>query len=146
MEHQVTISLDEEEVNSLPKREQSFLVNIFFFFFQSSNKDTDIPMWKKLTIATKITPAEDENKNNVSSKAVVKNDNIIINVSKPSNDKAKKRPDPVIRASNSVSNQDFLALAVIEGNLSKVQSVVEAYTALLGISYCRNKIEISLPT
>ena len=56
------------------------------------------------------------------------------------------RPDPVIRASNSVSNQDFLALAVIEGNLSKVQSVVEAYTALLGsISYCRN-IEISLPT
>ena len=135
MEHQVTISLDEEEVNSLPKREQSFLVNIFFFFFQSSNKDTDIPMWKKLTIATKITPAEDENKNNVSSKAVlVKNDNnIIINVSKPSNDKAKKRPDPVIRASNSVSNQDFLALAVIEGNLSKVQSVVEAYTALLGM-------------
>ena len=92
-------------------------------------------MWKKLTIATKITPAEDENKNNVSSKAVlVKNDNnIIINVSKPSNDKAKKRPDPVIRASNSVSNQDFLALAVIEGNLSKVQSVVEAYTALLGM-------------
>ena len=103
-------------------------------------------MWKKLTIATKITPSEDENKNNGSSKAV-KNDknNIIINVSKPSNDKAK-RPDPVIRASNSVSNQDFLALAVIEGNLSKVQSVVEAYTALLGISYCRNEIEISLPT
>ena len=89
-------------------------------------------MWKKLTIATKITPSEDENKNNGSSKAV-KNDknNIIIHVSKPSNDKAK-RPDPVIRASNSVSNQDFLALAVIEGNLSKVQSVVEAYTALLG--------------
>ena len=103
-------------------------------------------MWKKLTIATKITPSEDENKNNGSSKAV-KNDknNIIIHVSKPSNDKAK-RPDPVIRASNSVSNQDFLALAVIEGNLSKVQSVVEAYTALLGISYCRNKIEISLTT
>ena len=86
-------------------------------------------MWKKLTVATKITPTEDD-KNNVP-KVVVKNDNIIINVSKPSNDKAK-RPDPVIRASNSVSNQDFLALAVIEGNLSKVQSVVEAYTALLG--------------
>ena len=86
-------------------------------------------MWKKLTIATKITPTEDD-KNNVPK--AVKNDNIIINVSKPSNDKAK-RPDPVIRASNSVSNQDFLALAVIEGNLSKVQSVVEAYTALLGM-------------
>lgn len=47
--------------------------------------------------------------------------------------KLNRRPDPVIRASNSVSNQDFLALAVMEGHLEKVQSVVDAYTSLFGV-------------
>ena len=82
-------------------------------------------MWKKLTKSgtSRISPT---NNNHVPA-PVTK-----IEITKASSEKPS-RPDPVIRASNSVSNQDFLALAVIEGNLGKVQSVVEAYTTLLGI-------------
>ena len=89
-------------------------------------------MWKKLTVTSKVSP----NNNDPSEENFEKN----IDTSSSNFDNAvivplKKRPDPVIRASNSVSNQDFLALAVMEGNVSKLQSVVEAYSTLLGIFY-----------
>ena len=107
-----------------------------YFFIQSPNKvkenSDEIPMWKKLTVTSKVSP----NNNDPSEENFEKN----IDTSSSNFDNAvivplKKRPDPVIRASNSVSNQDFLALAVMEGNVSKLQSVVEAYSTLLGIFY-----------
>jgi hypothetical protein len=40
----------------------------------------------------------------------------------------------VMKPTNSVSNQDFLALAIVDGNLKKVKSVVDAYTSLFGVN------------
>ena len=86
----------------------------------------EIPMWKKLTGTSKVSPKiNDPSEKNFDTSNSNFDNAVIVPL--------KKRPDPVIRASNSVSNQDFLALAVMEGNVSKLQSVVEAYTTLLGI-------------
>ena len=46
--------------------------------------------------------------------------------------KKKKRHTTVVRASKTMSNQEFLAVAVMEGDLEKVKNVLTAYDDLFG--------------
>ena len=46
--------------------------------------------------------------------------------------KKKKRHTTVVRASKTMSNQEFLAVAVMEGDLEKVKNVLTAYDELFG--------------
>ena len=46
--------------------------------------------------------------------------------------KKKKRHTTVVRASKTMSNQEFLAVAVMEGDLEKVKNVLNAYSDLFG--------------
>ena len=47
-------------------------------------------------------------------------------------EKKKRRKKTVVRASNSMTNQEFLAVAVMEGNVEKVKNVLMAYHDLFG--------------
>ena len=49
-----------------------------------------------------------------------------------SNQPSKTKKKSVIRASKTMTNQEFLALAVIEGNLENVLTVIKAYDELFG--------------
>ena len=46
--------------------------------------------------------------------------------------KKKKRRTTIVRASKTMTNQEFLAVAVMEGNLEKVKNVLMAYDDLFG--------------
>ena len=82
-------------------------------FFQNAEDKVDdsIPMWKKIaqTSNNKVGPEENEK-----------------------NREKKKRRRTIVRASNSMTNQEFLAVAVMEGNLEKVKNVLTAYNDLFG--------------
>ena len=61
------------------------------------------------------------------------NNKIVPQPIKPSNTpKTKTKKKSVIRASKTMTNQEFLALAVIEGNLENVITVIKAYDELFG--------------
>lgn len=71
---------------------------------EDEDTNSKIPMWKRLA------------SNQVSPESV-----------KHTSALKKKRSKNVIRASNSMTNQDFLALAVIQGDIQKVKNVINAY-------------------
>ena len=74
--------------------------------------ENSVPMWQKIAQkSNKIGPEEQI---------------------KHSPEKKKRRKKTVVRASNSMTNQEFLAVAVMEGNVEKVKNVLTAYHDLFG--------------
>lgn len=74
---------------------------------ETALEDAKTPMWKRLA-SNQVSPEPRK---------------------QPASGPAKKKRS-VIRASNSMTNQDFLALAVIQGDLQKVKNVINAYEGL----------------
>ena len=74
--------------------------------------DTVIPMWKKLTMqqTNQVFPKDH----------------------KFPSSKVRFKQREVIRASKTMTNQEFLAVGIMEGNLEKVKHVLKAYDQLFG--------------
>lgn len=81
---------------------------------EDKDEESEIPMWRKLTSLS-------------ANNKVVPQPN-----GYTSNQPSKTKKKSVIRASKTMTNQEFLALAVIEGNLENVLTVIKAYDELFG--------------